>query len=287
MEDEPLPSGDEGPKIANAEALFQDAPVTRPTTAPTEAGAHSTSGVYEVEDVPVREPTRSPSPPIPTAAAKPKNPAAPKPPTRPPRDPAEAVSEVWSRQAEWGQTILIVAGAAVAIGFLLFLLLSMGQFGLAFLVLVAGGITMAILSYPILITLERPVRITPEQAVRDYYTALSHHLPHYRRMWLLLSDEGRISGSFASLEGFQSYWKQRIEQMQAAARASGVTPLKFQIEDFRSEKSAGKSEVDATFAVVVSVRGRSEEGPIETHRVTTSLVKGPDNMWYLDRGTLP
>ena len=132
----------------------------------------------------------------------------------------------------------------------------MWQFGLAFLVLVAGGVTLVLLSYPILITLERPVRITPEQAVRDFYSAVSHHLPHYRRMWLLLSDEGRISGSFASLEGFQSYWKQRIEHMRAAGRASGFTPLKFHVDEFRSERSAGKSEVDASYSVIVSVRGR-------------------------------
>ena len=27
--------------------------------------------------------------------------------------------------------------------------------------------------------------MTPEQAVKDYFAALSHHVPHYRRMWLL------------------------------------------------------------------------------------------------------
>ncbi len=42
-------------------------------------------------------------------------------------------------------------------------------YGTAFLTLIVGCIAAAILSYPILITLERPVRITPEQALRDYY----------------------------------------------------------------------------------------------------------------------
>jgi hypothetical protein len=130
------------------------------------------------------------------------------------------------------------------------------------------------------------VRITPEQAVRDYFSALSHHVPHLRRMWLLLSDDGRVSGSFGSFEGFQAYWKERLEKLRAD-RASGFTPLKFKIEDFRAEKSAGRSEVEASFTVTVAVRGRSDDGPIETHRVATTLVKGPDNMWYLDRGTLP
>ena len=42
-----------------------------------------------------------------------------------------------------------------------------------------------------------------------------------------------------------------------------------------------------SYVVAILVRGRTEEGPIETLRVSTSVVKGPDNMWYLDRGTLP
>ena len=33
--------------------------------------------------------------------------------------------------------------------------------------------------------------MTPEQAVKDYYAAASHHFPHYRRMWLLLSADGQ------------------------------------------------------------------------------------------------
>jgi hypothetical protein len=242
--------------------------------------------MYDVAHVDVPETPRSSPPPTPTVVPRAKRPAAPKPTERPPRDPSEAVTEVWTRQAEWGPTLLIVGGTAFGVAFLLFILLSFGQFGLAFLVLLAGGASVAILSYPILITLERPVRITPEQAVRDYFSALSHHVPHLRRMWLLLSDEGRVSGSFGSFEGFQVYWKERLEALHAG-HASNFTPLKFKIEDFRADKSAGKSEVEASFTLTISVRGRSELGSIETHRVKTSLVKGPDNMWYLDRGTLP
>ena len=80
----------------------------------------------------------------------------------------------------------------------------------AFLTLVVGAVGAITLSYPILITLERPVRVTPEQALRDYYAALSHHLPHFRRMWLLLSTAGRISNAYGSFEGFKAYWTDRL-----------------------------------------------------------------------------
>ena len=76
-----------------------------------------------------------------------------------------------------------------------------------------------VLSYPILITLERPVRITPEQALRDYYGALSHHLPHFRRMWLLLEHGGRISTAYGSFEGFKAYWKDRLANMRRGTPA--------------------------------------------------------------------
>ena len=76
-----------------------------------------------------------------------------------------------------------------------------------------------VLSYPILITLERPVRITPEQALRDYYGALSHQLPHFRRMWLLLSTAGRISTAYGSFEGFKAYWKDRLATMRRVTPA--------------------------------------------------------------------
>ena len=62
--------------------------------------------------------------------------------------------------------------------------------------------------------------------------------------------------------------------------------MKFKIEDFQSEKSVGKSEMDVKFTLKVSIRGRQQEGPFESFRIETALVKGPDRMWYLKRGTL-
>ena len=282
--DDPKP--DDLPEIADAEALFLTDSPPKGDTPPASAVGAGPVEAYEVEgfvDDPnplafaaraVRAPGHSPPEPLASPA---------KAPLRHEEDPVE---QVWTRGAEWGRTVvgLVVCGLLLVV--VLYGMVSAEWYGVAFLTLVVGGAGLAALSYPILITLERPVRITPEQAVRDYFSALSHHAPHYRRMWLLLSRAGRFCGSYGSFEGFQGYWKARLGELRAG-RASGFTPLKFVIEDFKSEKSAGKSAIDVTFAVAVFVRGRQADGPVETLRVSASLVKGPDKMWYLDHGTLP
>jgi len=283
------PGGDADPSgIADAEALFREPAPPRSAT-PAPVGAEKTGGQYDVEDL--AEPDAAnlrPLPPAEPPRAKPAaNRAAASKRAKPGLDPSEAVDEVWSRWAEWGGSLvaLVVADLVLLAG--VYFLLSAEAYSLGFLLLLATVPASLFLAYPVLITLERPVRITPEQAVRDFFTALSHHGPHYRRMWLLLSNAGRVSGEYASFEGFRAYWKRRLAGLRSSGRASGFTPLKFQVVDFKSEKSAGLSAIDVTFTVNVSVRGRQGEGPFESVKVETSLVKGPDRMWYLDRGTLP
>ena len=139
---------------------------------------------------------------------------------RPGLEASEEVDQVWTRWEEWSGTIFSLAAAGLALFVILYLLVAFDQFGLAFLAFLAGGAGLAFLSYPILITLERPVRVTPEQALRDYFTALSHHFPHYERMWLLLSSAGRVSSEFASFEGFRDYWKRRLAELARVERRS-------------------------------------------------------------------
>jgi hypothetical protein len=200
-------------------------------------------------------------------------------------EPKAPVEEVWSRQAEWGPTLLILAAWLFALAIALNFLFGLELYGLSFIVLLVGGFVAAVLSYPILITLERPVRVTPEQAVRDYYGALSHHRPHFRRMWLLLSTSGRITSYYGSFDGFKAYWVDRLKQLKGSA-AGTLTPLVFEVTDYRAEKSGGQSRIDAEFTVKVSIRGQRQAGPIHTFPVQTSLVRGPDKMWYLENGTL-
>ncbi|MGE3822342.1 MAG: hypothetical protein AB7I30_23255 [Isosphaeraceae bacterium] len=288
---------DEPPAIADAAALFDDEAKATPRPQAPRPSATSGGDAYDLleggdDPAPAAKPAPAPPPPSSSSSSTGRPPVAgrerggPPPVTRARRDPDEAVDQVWTRGAEWGPNLVVIVAASAFVLFLVYSALSAEQYGLAFLLLVLGGLGIVLLSYPILITLERPVRVTPEQAVRDFYASLSHHVPHYKRMWLLLSREGRICPNYGSFEGFKRYWKARLGELKRD-RASSATPLKFVVADFKSAKSAGETDLPASFTVNVYVRGRQEKGPVETFRIQTSLVKGPDRMWYLDRGTLP
>jgi hypothetical protein len=212
-------------------------------------------------------------------------------PTRRARDssparPEALVEEVWSRQAEWGTTLFILAIALLGLALVIHFLMSQELYGLGFLCLIVGVLGVVVLSYPILITLERPVRVTPEQAVRDFYGALSHHAPHFRRMWLLLSTAGRITSYYGSFEGFKAYWRDRLRTLKST-HTGLLTPLVFEVVDYSGDKSAGQARIEAQFTVKVSIRGQRQAGPIGTFPMRIGLVRGPDKMWYLENGTLP
>jgi hypothetical protein len=193
------------------------------------------------------------------------------------------VDPVWTRMGEWGPDLFRVGAAGLGT-LVLSWLFGFGTLGL--LVVLAGGAATVLLSYPLLITLERPVRITPEQAVLDFYAAASHHFPHYRRMWLLLSVNGRASGKFRSFEDFRDYWKARMERWRKDGGVGKYTPLKLEVDGFRADKSTGKETSRADYTVHVSIRDRDDVGPIESFRMAHGLVKGPDRMWYLNRGVV-
>lgn len=266
-------------RIADVEHLFQDEEdAARQPAPPASPGATPTGEGYEVES---GESPGLQAPPPAFPDLEPETTRA-----RTTTGPAATVEQPWSRMAEWGPNLLLLALVAAIDLFLVYQLLSHEDYGLAFLLLLVGMGTLLILSYPIVITLERPVRVTPEQAVTDYYDALSHHLPHFRRMWLLLSSAGRTSSSYGSYEGFKGYWKARLAQLRNG-RAGKTTPLIFKVDDFKSEKSAGKTTIDVKCAVKVYIRGKKNQGPIESVRLNLGLVKGPDAMWYLNKGILP
>jgi hypothetical protein len=279
------PAPDDEP-IADVEQLFQDEAPARPR--PPSTGGQRGESVPEAYELEGGEPEtpRSPPPTFDDVAFAPTPLEDAERPARRVTSLSGTVDQVWSRNAEWGPNLLVIAGCGFLLAFLVYQAMSAGDLMMAIGLLLVGGAVMAVLSYPIMITLERPVRITPEQAVKDFYAALSHHLPHYRRMWLLLSSAGRRSVSFASYQGFKNYWKGRISQLRGD-RAGGMTPLVFKVEEFKSEKSAGLTSIEVKFVVNVFPRGKQNQAPLDSIRVTMGLVKGPDKMWYLNKGTLP
>ncbi len=284
----PQPTSDnrKDPEIAAAELLFQDAEPPASTRLVGPVIASGSSEGFELADV--SEHSASPPPSsqsAPSREAASGQPADSRPRARMVAPVAPAVEQVWSRGSEWGSTFVVLACWIAAMLGIAYFTLGAELYGTTGLILLLGGLGVVVLGYPILITLERPVRITPEQAARDYFGALSHHFPHYRRMWLLLSARGRTSPQFASYEGFKAYWIARLGQLHEG-HAGRFSPLVFQVEEFHAEKSAGKTEIDARFRLRVLVRGRRGEGPIWSMLLERSFVRGPDGMWYLNEGTI-
>lgn len=281
-----LEDGD--PEIADAAPLFHDETPDRTARArPGRVVTSQSDDVFDVVGADGAEPVPPPGP-IPRAAPRVKP---------PPKQTKEAsarlaveeaarVDQVWSRGVEWGPTLVLLAIAASGFAALVYFTFSVDRLGLSILLILVCGTVWVLLTYPIVITLERPVRMTPEQAVKDFHAAISHHFPHYRRMWLLLSSVGRSDPEFHTFPEFQRYWKTRLAGLRDG-RVQGTTPLTFEVEGFKAEKSAGKTYIEASYTISVYVRGKAEEGPIESVRLKSSLVKGPDGMWYLNRGTLP
>lgn len=270
-------TGGPDPEPADASLLFQDdeAPA-RPGPSPL-TSATGGEATYDLEAGAAPNPsgaTRPAAPEAGRAAGKARNEAA------------ASVDQVWTRGAEWGPTLAVLGVVGALFATLIVLTFSGENIGLTLVLMLLGGGALLLLAYPIAVTLERPVRMTPEHAVRDFYGALAHHVPHYRRMWLLLSSAGRTSSSYGSLEGFKAYWKARL----AALRGNGVgsfTPLVFEIQDFKAEKSAGKTAISATYTLNISARGQRSKGPLATVPIRATFARGPDNQWYLNEGTLP
>jgi hypothetical protein len=240
-------------------------------------------GEYEVEGV---EPDDD-VPPPPRAPLAPKRAARPKPIQEVlDEDEPEAeanVEEIWTRWGEWGPSLTRMGIVAVVTVLLLYFVA--WSISVGFLMFVVGFGTVVALSYPIAITLERPMRLTPEQAVKDYYAAASHHFPQFRRMWLLLSEDGRDSPEFDSFASFRSYWIRRMAQIRGD-RIKKFTPLTFVVKEFRSDKSAGQTVIEAEYTVAVHARGQTS-GSAEEYLVEATLARGPDKMWYLNSGILP
>jgi hypothetical protein len=280
----PTPNEHDREEIADASLLFGSAGSSSSGESPKPATAASHEpGGYDVEDVAaeVLKPNR-PAPPIEDRPARPTN--APRP-HRPTINKSSGVEQVWTRLSEWGQHLLILAIALMGSAFLLwqtFSVENLGTWVMLFLICLGGLI---VLCYPLFITLERPVRMTPEQAVNDYYAALSHHLPHFKRMWLLLAIDGRDCSSFHNYTEFCAYWKTLLAKWKAEAKVTApLNPIQVVISDFKSEKSGGQTELAVSYTAVVQKRGSQTK--LATFRIEAQVVRGPDRMWYLDAGTL-
>jgi hypothetical protein len=283
----PSSPGDRDPTIADGQYLFSGPPSRDPKPPTARPTATTDDEIYEVLGAPAAPEIEAVPPPVarpgpgvkivsPVVATR----------SRAPQEPSDKVEQIWSRGAEWGPNLVLLAAVTLSVWFLIYLAIVTEAYLFAFFVFIGGTFILLVLSYPILITLERPVRVTPELAVRDFFDSLSHHLPHYRRMWLLLSTEGRISAHYSTYMGFRIYWV-RMRHYLRRGRGAWFQPLIFKVEGFQAEKSTGKNAIKARFSLNIFRRDDDEEDPIATYRMEMGLVKGRDRMWYLDKGTIP
>ena len=281
-----LPKGNEGPESADAAWLLSQDSGPERASKPGREGASDPVDGYDLEGGEWRDEESQPAvpPPVPIPTRPAQGSKKPRPEPKPERVPA-VVDEVWSRGAEWGPDLIRVGAVLIGSAILMFLLFSVGAYALAFLAVLAGFALAVALCYPVFITLERPIRMTPERAAKDYYEALSHYMPHYRRMWLLLSATGRNAGGYKTFDSFRRYWVERLASLRGNERQR-FNDLRFVVDDFRSEKSAGADEIDGTYTVNVYRDSQEAEKPIASITVQSSFVRGPDRMWYLNQGTL-
>jgi hypothetical protein len=188
------------------------------------------------------------------------------------------VEQVWSRWDEWKEPLAWTVAAA----------------GFAILIIVAGvWVPMAILvaslgyaTYQVVISLEIPVRITPEQAVREFYAAVGHRLPNLRRMYLLLTSDGKKSEHFDDFADFRAYWKAQLSRLSRAP--VWLFPLDFRVAGVRCRYNPEKELAVIRYRLQVFPRGCGESvDPIAEFDASNLAVKGRDGQWYLHHGVLP
>jgi hypothetical protein len=188
------------------------------------------------------------------------------------------VDAVWSRWAEWQQPLLWIGGSlAVA------LLIASFPVWTAALILLLG---MAYGLYHIVITLEVPVRVTAEQAVKEFYAALSHRMPSYRRMWCLLTADAKHSDAFGDFARFRKYWHEQLAGLSSSP--TWLKPLEFRVEGGKCRHNAEKTFATLRYKLRVVPRGSGDSAePLAEFDVTSTTVKGRDGQWYLNDALLP
>jgi hypothetical protein len=146
---------------------------------------------------------------------------------------------------------------------------------------VLGGLAWGV--YRFALILAHPVRVTPEQAVREFYDAFCHRVPNYRRMYLLLSVPAKRDKQINSYRAFCAYWGWRQAQVVGKRYIEAAA---FDIERFEAKYNAQRTFATVDFTLLLYRRG-NPQNPVFVRPVSTTLVKGRDGSWYLNEGTLP
>ncbi len=189
---------------------------------------------------------------------------------------------LWSRARESGPHLFRVFLAGGITLILAWLFADWNTIHISGWVTVIGSLATILLAYPLVVGLERPVRSSPERAVRDFVESLEHHGPLYRRMWLLLTPEAQNSPHYSEFAGFQRYWKGRIQEWRHRGDAWAGTPVVMSIESLRANPDPNDPLVrHVNFDLAVSLRGRRSAGPVARYPMRWTTERGRDGQWYL------
>jgi hypothetical protein len=194
-----------------------------------------------------------------------------------PEDPPE-VRDVWTRWVDWKEPVILGGGGIVLASLIFF----WGSY-VAMVIFLAAGLYAA---YYFVISMEVPVRVTPEQAIQEFFAAASHRLPNFRRMYGVLTSDGKRCDAFADYGQFRSYWRETLSQLNSSP--SWLVPLEFRIEGFKCRYNEDKSMARLRYALRIGPRGRLESArPLAEFDVRNLVVKASDGQWYVNDGTLP
>ena len=194
------------------------------------------------------------------------------------RKPKPRVSRPWNLQAEL-KPVLVGPLALIVLGLVTCTPASHVFVGV--LITLAG---LALTGYLVAVSLDRPVRVTPEQGAREYFECLDHHLPNFRRMYFLLTDDAKDSPEFATYPRFRAYWKFRLARLRPAD--GGFRPVAAKLTNFNAHYNRARNWARASYTLEFRLRG-AEGQPLSSYELTGDLVKGADGMWYLNEGRIP
>lgn len=195
---------------------------------------------------------------------------------------------LWSRGKESGPHLFRVLLSAGLTLILAWIFADWNTIHISGWITVLGSIITILLAYPLVVGLERPVRSSPERAVRDFFEALEHHGPLYVRMWLLLTPEGQKSAHYSEFSGFRRYWQGRIQEWRHRGDAWTGTPVVLKIDSLRANPDPHDPLIrHVKFDLAVSLRGRRSAGPVARYAMSWIAERGRDGQWYLRQADPP
>ena len=139
--------------------------------------------------------------------------------------------------------------------------------------------------YRFVITVEAPVRTTPEQGLREFFGAFCHRFPNYRRMYDFLTGDERSSSKWGAepRKGFRRYWLEQKREI--LGEGYPCRAVDYRMERVHTEYNKQRNFSRIECRLTLFPRGHAESG--QTRPLQMTLAKGADNCWYLNEGRLP